>query len=330
MRSALISAIFLLFCWPATARAAEPPPHISVRLAYDHGPGVEGCPDEGGVRYELMGAFGYDPMEPPAIFGFEPPPLLRLVISRQGTQLRAVATEVNGAGRVLWGGDYQDRIDCPTLVRNIALVIRVGIGVDARPVQPTAPLPPSAPLVPPPATVVSPARKDEPTASPKLRVGVGSAIGFGVAPAAAVGFSVQLGVRWPMASLSLEGRADLPAASDTNGIRTSMVAGTLLPCFHFWTYGAACGLVTVATIRSSLLQDTTPTTHTSNAFLGLGARLGLEVPFAGRWAVRFSGDLVVAAVPTIVVVGVGNVERWRSAPVSGGPGVGLVVNFGGP
>ena len=327
MRSALISAIFLLFCDPATALAAAPPPHISVRLVYDHGPGVEGCPDERGFRYELMGAFGYDPMEPPLIADFQPPPLLRVVISRQGAQLRAVASEVNAAGRVLWGGEYQDRIDCPTLARNIALVIRVGIGVDAGPAQSPSPLPPP---VPPPVVAVVEPPKPPPAASTKVRVGLGSGLAFGVAPAAAVGFSLQLGMRWPVASLSLEGRADLPAASDASGIRTSMISGTLLPCFHFWTYGAACGLVTVGTLRSSLLEDTTPTTHTSNAFLGVGARAAFEVPFAGRWILRFSGDLVVAAVPTIVRVGLGKVERWRSSPVSGGPGIGLLVNFDGP
>lgn len=106
--------------------------------------------------------------------------------------------------------------------------------------------------------------KPPPPASPKVRVGLGSGLAFGIAPAAAVGFSVHLGIRWPRSSLSLEGRADLPAASDARGIRTSMISGTLLPCFHFWTYGAACGLVTVGTLRSSLLEDTTPKTPTSS------------------------------------------------------------------
>lgn len=317
-----------LFLLAAPARAADPPPHIAIRLAYDHGPGVDGCPDERGFRYELMGAFGYDPTEPPQIADFEAPPLLRVVLSRQGAQLRAVASEVNAAGRVLWGGEYQDRIDCPTLARNIALVIRVGIGVDAGPTRPPAPSSPP-PMLPPVVAAVAPSMPP-PSPSPKVRLGVGSALAFGVAPAAAVGFSMQLGLRWPDVSLSFEGRADLPAESEDLEIGTSMLSGTLLPCVHVWTYGAACGLLTLGALRSTWLEGTSPTSHASNLYLGVGARLGLEVPFAGRWAVRVGGELVVAAVPTVVGVGLGNVERWRSAPVSGGPTLGLLVNFDGP
>jgi hypothetical protein len=279
-----------------------------------------------------MAAFGYDPTEPPLIADFTAPPLLRIVVSRQGTQLRAVASEVQASGHVLWGGDYQDHVDCPALVRNIALVIRVGIGIDAARPAPPAPLPSPAlpPVIADSAPPDSPPTPSTPAPGTKIRVGLGSDIAFGVAPAAAVGFSLQLGVRWPMASLSLEGRADLPAASTAVGVRTSMVSGTLLPCFHFWTYGAACGLLTVGTLRSALLDDTSPTAHASSAYVGVGARGALELPFAGRWLLSFSGDVVVAALPTIVRVGVGPVERWRSAPVSGGPGIGLLVNFDGP
>jgi hypothetical protein len=303
----------------------DPPPHISIRLAYDHGPGVEGCPDERGFRYALMAQFGYDPTEPPLIADFEPPPLLRVILSRQGTQNRADATLVKATGAALWGGEYQDRIDCPTLVQNIVLVIRIGIGVDSPFSPPPAP-PPRPPL--PPVVVAAAPLKPPPAPSPKVRVGVGTGIAFGVAPAAAAGFSLSLGLRWPGVSLSLEGRADLPASSDALGLRTSLLAATLAPCVHVWEYGAACGLVTVGTLRSSRLDDTPGASPMSSAYVGAGLRLGLEVPFAGRWTARLSGDLVAAVVPTIARVN--TVERWRSAAVSGGPGVGLLVNFDGP
>ena len=316
---------------PASLFAADPPPHLAIRLAYDHGPGVDGCPDESGFRYALMAQFGYDPTEPPLIADFTPPPLLRVTLSRQGTQNRADATLVNAAGAVLWTGEYQDRITCSTLVRNIVLVIRIGIGVDA-PFSPPPP-PPSAPPPPPvlpPVVVVEAPPKPPPSPWPKVRAGLGTGIAFGVAPAAAVGFSVALGLRWPGVSLSVEGRGDLPAASDALGIRTSLLAATLAPCVHVWEYGAACGLLTVGTLRSSLLEDALDTTHTSSAYVAAGVRLGLEVPFAGRWVARLSGDLVAAVVPTIVRVGLPKIERWRSATVAGGPGIGLLVNFDGP
>jgi hypothetical protein len=304
------------------ARAADPPPHIAIRLAYDHGPGVDGCPDERGFLYALMAQFGYDPTEPPLIADFAPPPLLRVTLSRQGTQNRADATLVNAAGAVLWVGEYQDRITCSTLVRNIVLVIRIGIGVDA-PFSPPPSAPPPPPVLPP--VVVEAPPKLPLSRWPKVRVGLGTGIAFGVAPAAAVGFSLSLGLRWPGVSLSVEGRGDLPAANDALGLRTSLISATLAPCVHVWEYGAACGLLTVGSLRAARFDESAPL---SSPYLGAGVRLGLEVPFAGRWAARLSGDLVAAVVPTIVRVS--TVERWRSAAVAGGPGIGLLVNFDGP
>lgn len=57
----------------APIRAADPPP-LAIRLAYDHGPGIDGCPDESGFRHALMAQSGYDPTEPPLIADFAPPP----------------------------------------------------------------------------------------------------------------------------------------------------------------------------------------------------------------------------------------------------------------
>jgi hypothetical protein len=126
-------------------------------------------------------------------------------------------------------------------------------------------------------------------------------------------------------SLSVEGRGDLPAASDALGLRTSLLAATVAPCVQVWEYGAACGLLTVGSLRATRVDESA---SLSSPYVGAGVRFGLEVPFAGRWAARLSGDLVAAVVPTIVRVS--GVERWRSAPVAGGPAVGLLMNFDGP
>jgi hypothetical protein len=149
---------------------------------------------------------------------------------------------------------------------------------------------------------------------------------FGIAPAAAVGFSVQLGIRWSPFSLSLEGRADLPAGSDTLKIRTSMVSGTLLPCAHFFEYGVACGLLTVGSRRASSRLDSSEDEAVS---MGVGARAGVEVPFAGgRLVARLSGDVVGTVQPALVrVTTVTREARWTTPRVSGGPGLGLLVNF---
>jgi hypothetical protein len=329
MRTAPLLAALLLVLAPTAARAADLPPHIAVRLAYDNGSRLEGCPDERGLRYALMAQFGYDPTEPSPIADFEAPPILRVTLSRRGAQARAEASLVKASGAVVWSDHYQDRVDCPTLIRNIVLVIRIGIGVDTPPSAapspgPTPPEPAQAPVV------AEPASRPEPTTAkgPRIQVGVKTGIAFGIAPAAAVGFGLQLGLRWSSLSLSLEGRGDLPAASDALGIRTSLLAATLAPCAHIGPYLAMCGVVTVGEGRSSILAAGSDSSPVRNAYVGVGGRLSLELPFANRWIARLSGDLVGAALPTAVHVN--GLERWHTPAVSGGPSLGLVVNFNGP
>ena len=58
----------------APARAADPPPPLAIRLACDHGPGIDGCLDESGFRYALMAQLGYYPTEPALIADFAPLP----------------------------------------------------------------------------------------------------------------------------------------------------------------------------------------------------------------------------------------------------------------
>jgi hypothetical protein len=329
MRAAPLLAALLFALAPTAAHAADRPPHIAVRLAYDNGSRLDGCPDERGLRYALMAQFGYDPTEPPPIADFEAPPLLRVTLSRRGAQARAEASLVKASGAVVWSDHYQDRVDCPTLIRNIVLVIRIGIGVDT----PSSASPSPAPTPPVPApdpAAAEPASRPEPTTSkgPRIQLGVKTGLAFGIAPAAAVEFGLQLGLRWSTLSLSLEGRGDLPAASEALGIRTSLVAATLAPCAHIGPYLAMCGVLTVGSLRSSILTSAADSFPMRSPYVGVGGRLALEVPFASRWIARLSGDLVGAALPS--AVDVDGVERWHTPAVSGGPSLGLVVNFNGP
>jgi hypothetical protein len=331
MRARYAAPLFLAFLIPSSpARAAEPPPHISIRLAYTPDPSVEKCPDERGFRDALMEKFGYDPTDPPQIFDVEAPPILRVLLSRRGQELRAEGSLKNGAGLVLWGDEYQGRIDCAGLVRIFALVIKIGIDAADVPRHAVLPAPPVDPLSQGPSEGSPPvivADKSKPPRAPwpKLRAGLGTGIAFGLAPAAAVGFSAQIGIRWSPFSVSLEGRADLPAGSDALRIQTSMVAGTLLPCAHLG-FTFVCGLVTVGSRRASSLVDGS---HDSALSAGAGARIGLEVPFASdRFVARLSGDIVGTVQRQDVRVSIVTREdRWTTPAVSGGPGLGLLVNF---
>lgn len=329
-RGATLLLTAILDILPASEHAADPPPHISIRLAYAPDPSVEKCPDERGFRDALMEKFGYDPTDPLQIFDVEAPPLLRVSLSRRGSELRAEGSLKNSAGLVLWGDEHQGRIDCAGLVRIFPLVIKIGMEAANVPRHAALAAPPVDPAPPGPSggsppAVVADKLKPPRAPWPKLRAGLGTGIAFGLAPAAAVGFSAQFGIRWSPFSLSLEGRADLPAGSDLLRIHTSMVAGTLLPCAHLG-FTFVCGLVTVGSQRASSLVDGS---HDSAISAGVGARIGLEAPFAGgRLVARLSGDIVGTVQRAAVrVTTVTREDRWTTPAVSGGPGLGLLVNF---
>ena len=72
------------------------------------------------------------------------------------------------------------------------------------------------------------------------RVGLGAGAAFGVAPSPSAAISAQVGARWEFASLSAEAGFMLPASGKDEGLRTSLITGSIVPCAHYWI-GALCG-----------------------------------------------------------------------------------------
>jgi hypothetical protein len=319
-----------LLCIAAPLPAqAQPPPHIAFQLDYVLGPrGARLCPDLAELRGAIQADFGYDPVQADAPFR-----LTVAVTPGVGGVIQATMELRDPAGTVTWQ-DHKRAInnDCVTLISGVALSVRISLDSRVPPIAPSpapgaqkpanaepapaqaepAPTPTPAESKPTPlprqapslktAPSPGPSRPDsastEPSERPRFRTGLGASFAFGAAPDPSLALSFQLGIRLPYASLSLEGRGDLPASDMENGqaqYTTSRFAGSLVPCGHFRIF-VGCLLGTVG--RQFAFNDV----KQGGAWYGEGGlRLGVEVPVLGPFALRFSGDLVMKMSPEVSV-----------------------------
>lgn len=341
---------------PLPARA-QPPPHIAFQLDYVLGPrGARLCPDLAELRGAIKADFGYDPVQADAPF--------RLTVAVNpgvGGVIQATMELRDPAGTVTWQ-DHKRAInnDCVTLISGVALSVRISLDSRVPPLAPSpapvalnpAPAEPApAPAEPAPAPTPAeskpaplpsqtlpsktapasgPPRPDSASTAaserPRFRTGLGASFAFGTAPDPSLALSFQLGIRLPYASLSLEGRGDLPAAEDQNGqekYSASRFAGSLVPCGHI-RFFVGCLLGTVGK------QFASNSAENGSAWYGEGGlRLGVEVPLTGPFALRFSGD-VLARMTSEVSVRVNGVDdelAWTAPRFNAAFGGGVVADF---
>lgn len=126
-------------------------------------------------------------------------------------------------------------------------------------------------------------------------------------------------------ALGVELWADLGATTTimTGDAHVARLAGTIAPCLAFGRF-RACGLLSAGLVRSA--GHGFPSDHvvyTPSA--GMGARIGLDLPFGARTALRVSATGVAQMVRTEVVAD-GDV-LWRMPPATVAGGVALVVRF---
>ena len=118
-------------------------------------------------------------------------------------------------------------------------------------------------------------------------------------------------------SLAVEGRADLPTATEgatggAIGVRASLVTGSLLPCWHLGNLHF-CGVLAVGGLFSSSFNIPAPVTR-QTLFASLGARAGYELPIYGALAIRVHADLGIPLVHSDLQID--NSTRWSTPPVS--------------
>jgi hypothetical protein len=205
---------------------------------------------------------------------------------------------------------------------------------------PPAPLPklvePSPEVEPEPPQVT---RGRAESRSTELRFGLGSVLGFGVAPRAAVGLSADVGLRWRAPawtradgiSVALGVRWDPSAGRDASnamastGVSTTRALGTIAPCLHWWVV-STCALVEAGRLWGSVDNETTALHQAEAAspfYMATGARLGVEIPFARHVGLRVSGDLLGTWTP--VTIALDDHSAWTASRVVGGIEAGLYI-----
>ncbi|WP_437727671.1 hypothetical protein [Sorangium sp. So ce861] len=306
-------------------------PPGGARLSYTRGPGAEGCPEEQALRDVVAGQLGgTDPFvdggggrRVEVVLARKGRQFLGEIALYDGDGRRLGGQELTSAA---CGALVEDVGTALAIVLRPARSAReTALSPPAAPSAPglpetasaperpetaSAPGPPEAasprgapagpPRAPapqaPPCRPAAPARPEERRDAAldglRLQVGVGALIGEGLAPAPAVGFSGFVGARWEAFSLSVEGRVDLPVATDPyrGGIYgVSSLGGSVVSCGHVaWFFG--CGLVTAGRVR--YFGRVNVVGEALQPYAGLGLRGGVEVPFSYDLAARLTGELV--------------------------------------
>lgn len=330
LRSTLPAALLVLI-FDASAARAEPAQRPAARLDYQRKKGAEQCPGEAELRAYVAARLGRDP------FTTDSSRRMVSTVARKGRGFVGTMDLFENGEKTWSQGPIEDP-DCARLVDEIlalAMVINLSEPPAAAPSAPsppaTAPSPTLLPAEKPAAPVEKPAAVDPDAV--RLRLAFGSGVELGDGPTPSPVFSLNVGVRWPVVSVELEARSDLPlTGTDADGVQlqTHVVAGAVMMCLHassLYLYG--CGELAAGAQRGG--DPRSPSGYTSTAYAGAGGRGGLEIPDSPRFAVQLTGDLLAALNP-IAIRGQPNAgaplrEIWRSAPAAGVVQGGLVAFF---
>jgi hypothetical protein len=323
-------------CFGGVAEAREP---TFVRFDYLRQDGIATCPDEAAIRTGVAARLGYDP------FRSDASDQLRTTIDRSGNALEAriVMTDAHGAVKAERKLLSRAR-DCVELASSVELAISIAIdpmrsmpsaepesrsqnagrgpdgsarasGDAAEPTGgPTSgPLPVATPL------------PSEPSPPIVKRIVAAATGGLWAAPSPNLGILAGVGLRRGNLSVTVDVRADWPAARSlkTGTVSSALYLGTLAPCIHHrWV--AACALASAGARRVSghgLLDARAAT----DAYVALGARLGIDLPLTARLAVALHGD--VTAPVTRMHLLVDDEVVWTSPLASVALGIGLAAIF---
>jgi hypothetical protein len=256
---------------------------------------------------------------------------------------RLVYSRSRGAERCLDEEDFRDLV-----------ASHLG-GVD--PFSPEAPAPAESPAKPEPARKAPPpapaapasrgtlpagqapgaARPRAPPGGPaarsRVQIGVGPLLGFGFLPARSVGMTALAGVRWPATSLLIELRGDLPVtARPAEGVslETSWFGGSLGACQHASAV-LVCGLATAGRVERVTRYNGGAWASTE-PYLGLGLRAGLEVPLSSHLAGQLAGDGVLTLHEPRLELDArrakpGPQELWSAPPFAAAVSLRLVASF---
>ena len=172
MRPAPLLALtgsLLLGAPPALAAPPQPRPRLALRLTYTHGPGTESCPREHVVQDLLLGAFGYEAVQPDAGARIE------FAVTREKRGFHLELTISDDTGKIVWVDQMDDPSSCMALLRTATVGAVVMAEIVLAPPAPPAPPPaPPVPPAPPPVQRSPPPVRAPPAPQKSLRYQIGA------------------------------------------------------------------------------------------------------------------------------------------------------------
>lgn len=313
------------------------------RLEYHTAPG---CPDEETFRHTVAIFFeGVDP------FDVDAAEVVRVTLQKIPGGYRGTVQKIPAKGDP-WPEEESSGRTCVEVFHDAARVASMRV---PDPPKVDAPPPPVAPPPPPPDPVPSPlppvAATSEPLAprhekkppSMDLAISLSAAVLMSAGFTADVGPGVQIsgGVRRDWFSLDLELRGVFPSKvyarepvdpkqpTYAREFDISQLTAGLVPCVHFATYFAGCGVA-----QAGMIVVQTPVETRLLASVSFGPRLWLEYPFADKFAVFAFGEGLFPVAPAGFGFRTGGPNGepspnviWSPSVVSGFFGGGLSLRF---
>jgi hypothetical protein len=292
----------------------------TVRLAYSRGPGAESCPEERALRDAVLDLLGYDPFRADAKEDID----ARVVRGPGGLEAAIDLLDESGRSRGV-RRLLSRRQDCAQLASALALALaiavdplmadRVSAGLEPAPLPADRPAPVAKQSQPPPDRVAPTVR----------RLGFLAHGTLGAAPGPAPGFDLIADLRRGRFSVSIDARVDLPASKDVPGGTISgwLATGSLVGCVHHH-FVAGCALLGAGALRVDG-HDLENARGATEPLAVAGARAALEIPLSQSLAAMVHADLYGTLIETAVLVG--GQEAWKTPPVSGAAGAGLLAVF---
>ncbi len=209
--------------------------------------------------------------------------------------------------------------DCRTLMSSVAAALAFAIDPLAyeRPIPASAQTQPASVPQPQPIAASLPMQ----TPRPRVRVGAGIAGALATAPTPSFGLAIDIGLGWEHVSIALEGKLELPTATGSPGVQSSLAYAAAVVCGHYrFLFG--CGRFIAGGLRGAGIG--VPDTRAATTFYAAaGIRAGAELKVYGILYIR--GYLDFGAVITPTTLRLDDQPIWTTPSVFGAVGLSALL-----
>ena len=339
----LAFAVALAVCLVSVPARADPPvaaPSSTAQLEYTLTAGAERCPGDQELRDAVSARLGRDPFTPQALHR------LTVRLGGVGSQLFGDVYLVDMAGQARGRRFVAPSGECARLIASITLDVSLALSplpvapaqADRQPRPMEVRAPARGPWAPQPSAASTPTRTAPPATSPPrappwgVEVSAWGGVAANVAPntagGLAVGVALNKGSWW---SIGIETRGYFPNSTDEADGASAAVSSFMvgaMPCARTSTWLPipvfGCLVAAVGALHTEGTGVDVPQ-EDSDVYVGLGGRVGFEIPLMSRLALRVHGE--VAWVPVTWDVRLAGEVVWDTPPVMVGAGGGFVTYF---